>query len=475
MKLNKTTMIFGAAGLMVIAALAYGVAKQGGVGPVTPPTLPPTQLPSAPNAKSTVPGTLTLSARLSQSHALAGQALGSAQLLVDVDALDLKNGVAVPLDVAVVIDCSGSMRGDLLENARRAAKALFANLRPGDRATLITYNTNATINVPLIDASQHEGRFDAAMDELLAVGGTNISGGLQTAREVLGASDGVNTRVRRIILLSDGHATNGYTEVSDLARLSNDIRKGGVSVTAMGLGSEFNERAMTRIAAQGGGNYHFIEEGTSLSQTFEREFKNLETSVARGAALRISLANGVTPVQVYGFAHRIEGQQIVVPLSEFFAGQNKSLMVELSVSGTSADRLDVADIQLDYFDLSRRDQATARANLWMATTSVASVAEGSFDREVLIRRQQILTAQTYEAAMERYEAGDNDGARELLQKRSNELQVANRALKSQKLDEEVNVATGALKDVGRYDRSTPKGKAAIKANRARKYKLEISR
>lgn len=476
MKFNKTSMIFGLAGLLVMAAVAAGVSQKSDEGRVVPTPLPPVEptfTSVSPTAQGIVDGTLKLSARLGQSHVLQDQGLAPGYLLVNVDATSHVDNFQAPLDLAVVIDSSGSMRGQPIEDARRAAHALFARLRPGDRATLISYASSVTVEVPLMEVSANVARFQGAVDELLPNGGTNISGGLTTAQQVLTGGEAKTPRVRRIILLSDGHATAGMTEVRQLAGLAAKGRQGGVTTTAMGLGLNFNERAMTQIALQGGGNYHFIERSTSLSDTFAREFQNLKASVARDALVRVKPAPGTRIRTVHGFAHRLVQGEAVVPLSEFFAGQNKSLLIELDIPGSRQSLVNVASVTLDYLDLTRSVEERGQLNLSMATTDDAERVTAGVDARVLVRREQILTAQAYDDAMGRYESGDRDGARRVIQQRRVAIEASNKALRSDKLVKEAKAADALLDSMERHKPSSAGGKAAIKTNRARSYKLQL--
>lgn len=471
-KMQKTWTIFGVAGALLLAALIYGVAlRPGSMGPITAP-LPPTDPVAEGQSHATAGGTLTMTARLGHAKVLKGTTSSQTHLLVDVDAVREAAATEVPLDVAVVIDRSGSMTLGKLEAAQRAARALIDQLRPGDRATLVSYSTNVTIEVPLLEARSNTATFHAAIDGLLANGGTNISGGLETASRVLGDGSGEQgQRVRRIILLSDGQATAGMMEVEQLAALSGGIRHRGVSVTAMGLGLDFNERAMTRIAVEGGGSYHFIERSTELEQVFRREFANLQASVARDAKLVIELAEGVAAREVHGFAHTVEGRRVEVPLSEFFAGQNKSLLLELAVAPSAAPLVPVARVELSYRDLLSRTPARHELSLSVATTDDAAAVASSADREVFIRREQILTAQAYEDAMSRYESGDRDGARRVLQGRNVALRQAQERWGSQRLGTVAEEAEEASQALDRFDAASDEGRAAIKSNRARSNKM----
>ncbi len=478
MKGNKTLAIFGVAVSLLLAAMVFGLARNKGtaVNVPTPPVTLPTPLVEvgAPHSSGQVGEALKMTGRLSHGHLLKGAESSTAFLLVDVDAATEALNKQVPLDLAIVVDRSGSMIGDKLDEARRAARELVGKLRPGDRVALVSYSTNITIEVPLVDAESGRQSLLSAIDGLTAVGGTHISGGLETGQQILkGAQSG--NRVRRIILLSDGHATAGLTEPAELGRLAAQAREAGITITSMGLGVDYNEKLMAEIARQGGGNYYFIERSASLSETFDKEFSTLTASIARDAAVVVELAPGVAARQVFGFAHTIEGRRITVPMSEFYAGQNKSLLVELSVAGAAEGLVDVAKLELAYLDLRSDSPARFELSLSMATADDAEAVEASRDREVYVRREQILTASAYEDAMQRYESGEREQAQQILSERNRQMRQSNVWLKSETLDAEAASADSTLGDLGNFGSGSAEGKAAIKSNRARSLKLQLAK
>src|SRR5207302_6378155 len=97
-------------------------------------------------------------------------------------------------------------------------------------------------------------------------GGTNISGGLLAGeQEIRRVVDSASPEgVSRIILMSDGQANEGITSMEDLQQLARDSANGGIPISAIGLGLDFNEDLMRNLAEFGTGQYHFVKDSEAL-------------------------------------------------------------------------------------------------------------------------------------------------------------------------------------------------------------------
>ncbi|MEO8552899.1 MAG: VWA domain-containing protein, partial [Kofleriaceae bacterium] len=171
----------------------------------------------------------TFAGALSTSAVLKGSGELSAQLQIATDEV---GGPRPALDLAFVIDHSGSMSGRI-EHAANAASAIVERLGPQDHASLIQYDDTADVMVQSIamDAAG-KAKMHAAIERLAPAGGTNLEGGLVAGRaEVERAHhDG---DVNRVILLSDGRANVGVTDPGAIANTAREAADHGVRITAI--------------------------------------------------------------------------------------------------------------------------------------------------------------------------------------------------------------------------------------------------
>jgi uncharacterized protein YegL len=160
-----------------------------------------------------------------------------------------------PIDIVLVIDRSGSMRGDKIGLAKEAAKMFVDQMRTGDKIGVVGFDTTASVEYPSTEIDS-EGAVKAAardaIDTLSTQGLTSVGGGLLRAQEELNAS-GPDDPVRLMVLLSDGYE-NRPPYVEDVLP---SIVADSIVVHTVGLGSGADQDLLNSIADQTGGIYRF--------------------------------------------------------------------------------------------------------------------------------------------------------------------------------------------------------------------------
>ncbi len=214
-------------------------------------------------------------------------------LLVRIHAPDAapRSGGRRPLNLAFVVDKSGSMAGAKLEAAKEAVRTAVSQLRPDDTAALISYDDQ--VSVDHAAAPVGDGRALLAAVDAIELGGSTAlyDGWLAGAEQAAGAlrDDALN----RVLLLSDGQANAGLTDPSAIAEHVRGLASRGVSTSALGIGRDFDERLMQVIADAGDGTYYFIEDPAALPTFFEAELSGLNATVGTSVRMRFSRAKGV--------------------------------------------------------------------------------------------------------------------------------------------------------------------------------------
>jgi Ca-activated chloride channel homolog len=232
-----------------------------------------------------------------------------------------------PLHVALVIDRSGSMHGGRLEAAKRSASYLGHQLTSADQLAVVAYDDEVSLLHPLqpVDAT----RIDGALAGLMTGGMTNLSGGWLKGVEELGrVADGV----RRVLLLSDGHANQGIRDRSTLERMATEVAGGGVSTTTIGFGDGFDEHLMTAIADAGSGHGYFAETPDDAAGIFADEFADLATLVAQNVSVEVRPSGEVDVIEVLNaFPSTAVPGGVQVQLGDAFADRSVRLVLRLRV------------------------------------------------------------------------------------------------------------------------------------------------
>lgn len=408
--MNKTIAIFGAAAALLLTALAVGLPTGAapGDGPKKTPLRPP------PVADSTHPGALTLSGKLSTPYVTPG----STDVFVSlaVEAARSQQERRAPVNFAVVIDRSGSMWGSKIEQARQATLALIDQLDDGDRITIVDYSNDASSTGGLFATGANKAYLRRYVGGLVASGGTNTSGGLRQGAASLrqAASD---FRVNRLLLLSDGQPTIGATSTPALVAEVQSLRASGIALSALGVGADFNEDQMQRLAEVGGGSYGFISDANAaaIATLFQRDLQQAGTVVAQRVKLRFTLPPGVTFGEAYGRSVDVAGDTIVMALPDFSSGQTERMVLRLRAQATAdADVLDVARFSLDYFDVRSEAAADSRLALSAQVTTDTTVAEANVDQDAFVAATRARAAVNYEAAAQAISSGRFEEANRVL-------------------------------------------------------------
>jgi Ca-activated chloride channel family protein len=332
---------------------------------------------------------------------------------------------AAPVDLAIVIDRSGSMRGKRIRNAIDAARGMVGRLRDGDRVSVVTYNTTAqTLVPPTTLSSASRQNIISQLGGITAAGDTCISCAIDAGMTLLRSSSQsfgqVDNRVKRMLLLSDGQATAGVRDVNGFTQLAARARDMGCSISSVGVDVDYNQRIMSTIAAQSNGRHYFVENATSLGTIFDQELSSLVRTVATNAEMRVALAPGVQVLEVFDRAFRREGNTLVVPMGMFTASDEKTVLVKVRVPrGAEGDR-PIADVSLQFQDLVAGNTGNCNGKLEASLSSDPSKAS-KLDPLVGARIGRAETAALLRNANTLFETGDQRQALAAIANKRSEL------------------------------------------------------
>lgn len=312
-----------------------------------------------------------------------------------------------PINVALVLDRSGSMTGMPLDAAREAAIRFARFLGPQDRLSVVTFADGVrTIWGP------GPGGDDAAIEAIAGIhpgGSTNLSGGWLKGRAHVeeGLVDGVN----RVVLLTDGMANVGIQQPAQLVGLARDAAVQRVTTTCIGFGTEFDEELLREMAGAGGANYWYVERDDQMAGIFAEEIEGLVALAAQNLEVRIRLAHpavaGVSFLQSYPMTRTPEGD-FRVTIGDLYATSPRSLGLFLHVNeletlgeATLADLTLTADVVTHTGIAHESVKLPLVANL-DGTDRIEPVVERTFVR--------FEAAQARESAIRHADAGDLNAA-----------------------------------------------------------------
>lgn len=364
---------------------------------------------------------LLLDARV--GHKAMPQGGGETFVFASVAGKEESRNVAAPLNLGIVIDRSGSMKGQRIANALAAATGTVDRMRDGDTVTVVAFDNSAQVVLAPTKVSQDtRANIVSAIQSIRLGGDTCISCGLESAmQEMMRFND--TRAVSRMLLLSDGAANQGVRDVSGLRSIAGRMRDRGCTISTIGVDVDFDEKIMSAIATESNGRHYFVQNASDLSSVFQREFESLLATVARDTELEIELAPGVEPVQVFDRSHRRSGQRITVPFGTVSAKQEKTVLLKVRVpeSFRNDGTQPVARLRLAYQDASRFTREEVDGALAVRTSNSASLDE--LDPFVSARLARSLTAGVLTEANVLFEQGRVDEARRKLTEQSSQLAV----------------------------------------------------
>ena len=327
-------------------------------------------------------------------------------VLVEVTAPAARTGRArPPVNLAFVLDRSGSMGGAKIDLAKQAVEEAIARLheRPVRDRRLRRQDRRGRAG----HARHPEARRTALerLREIDARGSTNLGEGwLRGAEQVALAlsAKGVN----RCLLLTDGLANVGITDRDALARHAGELRARGVSTTTFGVGEDFDEALLQAMADAGGGHFYFIATPASIRDHITSEVGETLEVVARGVTLEIGAAEGV----------RVESLS-PYPVRDGAAGQRSSSATCLGGAGRGrpSPQLPVRrgrpDDRRRVLPVGPRRGHARRGKLCWAYADDAANDHQERDRVVDRAVARMFAARARQEAVGRNRSGDFDGAR----------------------------------------------------------------
>ncbi len=258
------------------------------------------------------------------------------------------------LNLALVLDRSGSMEGSKLSYTREAAIYAVHNLLPEDRVAVVIYDDAVEVLVPSTPVRDRRTAIADPIRTIRSGGRTALHAGwLEGATQVAAYQE--TGRLNRVVLLSDGLANQGETNPTVIARQVRELARRGVSTSTLGVGLDYNEDLMTAMADAGEGNYYFIESPADLPRIFAQELAGLAGTLGTRVRLRLQPGDGSQawlfndleqePSGAYVLPNLVAG----IPL-EFLlelkapAGREVSLRLELGweTPGGEGERLEAA-------------------------------------------------------------------------------------------------------------------------------------
>ena len=191
------------------------------------------------------------------------------------------------------VDVSGSMGGSNMRVAKRALENSLAHMKTGDRVSLVTFGSNATLIFENLEYTANADTIREAFASLQANGSTNMIAGLNLAYDLaqtLYSEDEVN----RVMLFSDGAANVGTTDIANFESLTRMGDSEGIYLSGVGVGSNYDQERMDRLTDAGKGAHVYLPNLVEADLIFGDYFSKLVEVAADQVAIEMLLPTGLS-------------------------------------------------------------------------------------------------------------------------------------------------------------------------------------
>jgi Ca-activated chloride channel family protein len=299
-----------------------------------------------------MPGEVTLEHQVGKDFMPVTGGSQVAYVLIEARPTEMMAQVRMPLNFALVLDHSGSMKGAKLKNVKEAVKMVLDRLEPTDYVSVVIFDDTSQVIIPSMPANDKPG-MKAAIDQIRDAGGTTMS---------LGMIQGLNelrrwhipNAVNRMILLTDGVT---YGDSDRCRQLARDAAAAGIAIYPLGIGADWDEDLLDSVGQLSGGMpAEFIRDAADALTIFQQQLQSAVDVAIRNATLILRLPVGVSAKKAVKVLPIISdlGQsvlsdrQVVVPLGDLEKDKPQSVLVELMLDPRPAGLFRISQAELSY-------------------------------------------------------------------------------------------------------------------------------
>ncbi len=338
---------------------------------------------------------------LDQLH--TGYAEQMLYLLVEVLPMSISQESRLPLNLSLVIDRSTSMKGARMSHVKRAAHRIVDQLHKGDSLSIVTFNDHARVVLPN-QLNNNPIQAKAKITSMRAEGGTEILQGLESGLAEVAKRH--TSRVHsHVILLTDGRTYGDEAACVAAAKRASEHQ---ISISAMGIGEDWNDALLDDLAAISGGTSAYIASADQIQPLLQEHVRGINAIVARGLDLTIRRAKGVEAKAVYRTAPNFEllsANNGKIDLGALRADASMDLVLELIVEGKPAGEHNLLQLELTA-DLPSLEQRERLRREFRSTFTDEVSSDGMAPPRLLNALQQITLYRMQQQAWSALDAGD---------------------------------------------------------------------
>jgi Ca-activated chloride channel family protein len=261
-------------------------------------------------------------------------------------------GLRFPLNFALVLDRSFSMRGANLQAVKEGVGLLVDAMGPTDYLSVVSFKGRADVIVPA-QPVQDKGAIKAAVEGMRAWGGTKMSEGLRGGLQELSKYMRPDV-VSRMVVLTDGRTAGDEAECREVAE---QARAWGAGIYPLGLGANWDETLLDDLGQRSGGMpAEFVQQPADILRIFQQQAHQAAAVAVRNTLLLLRLPPGVVARRAVRMLPIVDdlgeavlhSMKVEVALGDLARGATQAVLFELLIEPRTAGHFRIAQVELSY-------------------------------------------------------------------------------------------------------------------------------
>jgi len=289
------------------------------------------------------------------------------EAILQVGFTTLKNSSYVdetPLNIAIVIDRSGSMGGDRIEHARQSAVALVEKLRPQDVVSIVVFDDRVEALLEH-ESATNKHKIKQIIQSIDVRGSTDLNSGLIKGYELV-AQKYTEKGNNKVLLLTDVLTNTGEVDVEAIVKnAKNYSQNHQIGITLVAIGVQVNDALARQITQSGKHSFHYVNDSEDIKKIFVDEVESIFSTIAKEVKLTIELDDNLEMTDFYGYAPRYKGNQIEISMNNMNAGLTQVVLAKIKAKNPKKGGK--AKATITYFDVQKNKKITENQDLSLET------------------------------------------------------------------------------------------------------------
>lgn len=346
-----------------------------------------------------------------------------------------------PLNLALVLDRSGSMNGPPLRHAKRAATCALGMLDARDRVAVVAYDHEVDVLVPSTPATA-PAVLAKAIRGVEARGYTALHAGwLEGGTQVARHHD--PKALNRVILLTDGLANRGETDPDTIRADVAGLAARGIATSALGLGRHYDEDLLEDMAESGGGNYYLATTAPDLRAVFTAELRGLSATL--GTDVRLAFLPACSGIAVEEVLNDLPREDVALVLPDLVHGLPLEIGATLGLPPLNEGETELGTLELHWNDPAGRPYQLS-CPVRVEAVSPAAYEALPEDAEVASLHAELRVARLKDDSTRALDRGDLDAARALLARARDLLRDAPRTARIERDLDDLRTLETSMKE-----------------------------